>query len=295
MNTKQPLAVLGGDQRQMYMSRTLAAMGYEVYTWGLFEWCVPVPPTVHACSCWQDAVAAADTVILPLPATVDGVFVNTPAALPGALLRLSSLLEAMSGKHLLGGRLPPALCTAAEGQDIRVTDYYTSEILQLKNALPTAEGAISIAMQRLPVTVQGSEVAVVGYGRIGALLAARLEAWGAHVSVFARRGEARALAELSHHTAFPLSKQDGYAALCALSPRCRVLFNTVPVRVMTEDVLSQMPRGCLLIELASMPGGIDSVAAQRLGFDYVLGSALPGKHTPESAGVILGESLVELL
>jgi len=46
-----------------------------------------------------------------------------------------------------------------------------------------------------------------------------------------------------------------------------------------------------LIDLASAPGGIDLGAAQELGLQCVWGTALPGKHTPESAGIILAQTV----
>ena len=52
--------------------------------------------------------------------------------------------------------------------------------------VPTAEGAIQIAMEELPITIHGANVLVIGNGRIGSLLAGRLQCLGAHVTVSAR-------------------------------------------------------------------------------------------------------------
>ena len=40
--------------------------------------------------------------------------------------------------------------------------------------MPTAEGAIQLAMEELPITLHGARVLVIGYGRLGRVLADRL-------------------------------------------------------------------------------------------------------------------------
>ena len=49
--------------------------------------------------------------------------------------------------------------------------------------MPTAEGAIQLAMEELPITLHGARVLVIGYGRLGRVLADRLAGLKARVSV----------------------------------------------------------------------------------------------------------------
>lgn len=294
MATKRKLAILGGDGRQIAMVNCLSKMGYEVLVWGLGD-CRNLFDEKFLCQDWERAVTLSDAVILPLPASLDGISVNCARESPGAFLRISGVLDAMRGRMLLGGKLSETVCALAEKRGIQTVDYFDSEILQLKNALPTAEGAISIAMNELPITIDGLTCAVIGYGRIGSILARKLHALGAHVTVYARRAEIRTLAELDGHCAKSLDEGNGYVALSALPVGCRVVFNTVPTRVMTKEFLDCVPKNCVLIDLASAPGGIDLCAARELGLRCVWGTALPGKHTPESAGHILAQTIDALL
>ena len=103
------------------------------------------------------------------------------------------------------------------------------------------------------------------------------------------------MAELAHHKTRTLSDADEYASLKALPLGCRAIFNTVPTRVMTKEILESVPKNCILIDLASAPGGIDLAAAQELGLRTVWGTALPGKCTPESAGWILAQTVEDFL
>ena len=286
--------MIGGDRRQISMAKDLAERGYDVRVWGLGK-CRDAIGEAVACTNWETAVRDADAVILPLPASLDGLRVHCPLHDQDVFLRVTTLLDAITGRFLLGGRITPPIRSIAEQKNVRWIDYYESELLQQKNALPTAEGAIAIAMQELPVTVDGVSAAVIGYGRIGALLADKLSSLGARVTVYARRRESLTAAELRHHAIARIANNEGGSGIDAFPKDCRVIFNTVPHRLISNDALSLIPRDCVYVELASPPGGIDHSAATEKGLRVVWGAALPGKCAPESAGRILSEALTELL
>ena len=104
MTDRITLAVLGGDVRQIAMAGVLANQGYRVLVWGLGE-CDAGVGAATPCESWQNAVEAAHAVILPLPASADGVRVHAPLHNAEHSLRVSTLLEKMSGRLLLGGRI----------------------------------------------------------------------------------------------------------------------------------------------------------------------------------------------
>ncbi len=278
---KRSLAVLGGDMRQVSMIDALRARGFEIKAWGL-------PPVCEQSKHWTDALRDCDVVLLPLPFSLDKVHVN---ATPADMLRVDHLLSQIPGGTLLGGKLTEEVKNLAQKHGIRCIDYFESEVLQLKNALPSAEGAVSVAMQNLPITLDGCETVVIGYGRIGELLARKLNALGAFVTVFARRDEALTRAELAGCRTVKLACQSGVSTLEAIAPTARVVFNTVPEWVLTRRVLDRISRRCLLIDLASAPGGIDLAAARELGLQTVWATALPGKYAPESAGIYLAQAV----
>jgi len=293
---EQPIriALLGGDCRQISMARQLGAEGFSVTVWGLGSPGEAILPAVVAPT-WQEAIRDAVAVVLPLPVTSDGVRLRCPLAGEGEPLRLDTLLGEMGDRLLLGGRMEEPLRAAADRLWIRWMDYYESEELQLKNALLTAEGAISVAMERLPVALHGCSAAVIGYGRIGSLLSDLLAALGASVTVYARREESLTLARLRRHRGIRLSmgEEDPFPATDPLS--YRVLFNTVPHRLLTPAVLARLPKSCLLVDLASAPGGWDWKDASALGLSGVWATALPGKYASESAGIYLAETVSRLL
>lgn len=279
--------ILGGDGRQIALLHLLREKGISVSAWGIGEESTETD--------WRNAVRDAEVILLPLPSSGDGVRIRSPFR-EGLGLRFSCLLETLSPNTLIcGGRLPQIWVEQARQARLRVLDYFDSEALQLRNALPTVEGAILLALQALPVTLDGCEIAVLGYGRIASLLAEKLTALGAIVTVYARKERDLIHARLRHCQSVHLCGSDERSSLCGLSKSCRMVINTVPVPLITEPILQCWPKTCLLMELASLPGGFDIAAAERLGFARIMAAALPGKYFPETAGKILGETLIELV
>lgn len=280
-------AVIGGDRRQIAMLKGLRRRGISVSAWGIGEF--------SDTNDWQSIAKDADVIVLPLPTSDDGVRIRSPLQ-EGVGLRYLNLLNVLKPNALvLGGKLPALWEEQAKQRGIRIYDYFLSEPLQMYNALPTVEGAILLALDALPVTLDGCEVAVLGYGRIGSLLAEKLRNLGARVTVYARKERDLAHARLRHCTAVALQGTDEASSLCGLSDQCRIVFNTIPQTIVTEAVLRCWRRDCVLMELASLPGGFDRSAVEKLSFSWVLASALPGKYFPETAGMILADVLTDLV
>ncbi len=285
------IAVLGGDKRMDFAARELTRLGFDVREWGRG---VSDDAAVFAKNArkWFSDV---DVLMLPLPASLNGTHLFTPFLKNEEGLRMETLFQAAPDKLWLVGRFGEALHLRANRDGIRCIDYFDSEILQLKNALPTAEGAIEIAMREIPVVLDGTRVSVIGYGRIGEVLSHKLKALGADVTVYARRQTVCERAKLLGLFAKQiLSLPTGECDL-AFDASTRVIFNTVPSRLFTRSVLQALPHECLIIDLASAPGGVDMTAAKELGIRSIWATALPGKCAPESAGVILGQTVHSIL
>lgn len=73
----------------------------------------------------------------------------------------------------------------------------------------------------------------------------------------------------------------------------RVVFNTVPHTVLDAELLGELRRDCVLIELAS-GSGFDRAAAEALGLRCVAGGGLPGKVAPEAAADTIHAALIKL-
>ena len=241
------ITVAGGDLRQAHLANTLAIDGFAVTALRL-ERDVPLCALVHKEHDARAALSQSDVIILPLPVTTDGEHVNAPFS--GESLPLDEvLLYAKRDALLCGGMVGEDLQNRAHDSGFEIVDYLEREELAVKNAISTSEGAISIAMQERPFTIFGSKCIVTGFGRISRVLARMLVALGAEVTVAARRYSDLAWAEIFGCKAKPIAKLKDYAG------EADILFNTVPSMVLKEDVLSRLGHDCLVIDLASKPGG----------------------------------------
>ena len=160
----------------------------------------------------QALTDGAEAVVLPSPATRDGVHIA------GTDIPFSSL-SFRAEQRVFGGFLP----SAWKKDGVPLLDLSHSESFQLKNAALTAEGAIATALSASGRGFYGLSLAIVGYGRIGRLLAARLSGFGVPITVYARRKETRTEAALAGYKTHPLGEDTVFSE--------SVLFNTVPEHV----------------------------------------------------------------
>lgn len=130
---------------------------------------------------------------------------------------------------------------------------------------------------------------VVGYGRVGRALAARLRALGAEVTVCAPTADQRAAAAAGACRALPLDRLPDAAA------GADFLFNTVPAPVIGADALGNLPDDALLMDLASPPGGFDRPAVEVRGIALRRSPGIPGRVVPLTAGLVLADVVEELV
>ena len=288
---RRVIAVLGGDIRMNFAARKLVELGHDVREWGRNRDDDAIVFSKQANEWFSDV----DVLMFPLPTSFDGTHIWTPLHESGDDLRMETFFRSAANKLWLVGRLNESLSLRIKQEGIDCIDYFESEILQLKNALPTAQGAIEIAMRELSIVLDGAKVAVIGYGRIGEVLSHKLKVLGANVTVYARRQESCIRAEIFGCNSKQIIQPSRGDDIFDFDTNTRVIFNTVPSRLFTRSVLQSLPRECLIIDLASAPGGIEINAANELGIRFIWATALPGKCAPESAGIFLGETAHSIL
>ena len=273
--------VIGGDLRQVRLTELLHREGHTVHMYALDR-------AVEGGEDSTKGVELADCVILPLPVTGDGSLLNTPLA--DTSHPLAGVLDSLRpGQVICAGKVDPHTAALAAERGLVLHDYFAREELAVANAVPTVEGAIQIAMEELPITIHGARVLVIGCGRVGKLLAHRLKALGAKVSLAARKCADLAWAEAHDFSVEHTEELDGW--LCPYD----LIVNTVPARVLGLERLSELKEGCLVIDLASKPGGVDFEAARQLGVKVVWALSLPGKVAPVTAARAIWSTICNIL
>ena len=294
MKSKKKIVLLGGDQRHGTAAKALWSMGWDLTIWGQdrSDWKEDGMPQVSE---WKTAVGEADALVLPLPVSMDGIYLNSPLAPTDVRLSLKEIFSACPCRcAVIGGRIPKEAVAFAESLGLRVFDYFDSEPFQIHNAYTTAEAALSIAMNRLERNLRCSRIAVTGFGRIAKHLVGLLIPIGAKVTVAARKAEDLAWAASLGCEALSL----GEAREETLSKLCHgydVIYNTVPHWLFDRSFLEKMDEETFLIDLASVPGGVDICAAKELGINVLWATSLPGKYAPLSAGELIADCVSGIL
>ena len=153
------------------------------------------------------------------------------------------------------------------------------------NAYITAEATAVEVLQMSECSIKGQKVMITGYGCCGQKIANIFSKLGADVVVVARRSEVRKKA-----------KEDGFSAVDFVQLEKELLdvntvINTVPSMVLTETCVKTMPKGSIIVDIASKPGGTDFEAARNYKIAAKLALGLPGIYTTTSSANLLKNAI----
>lgn len=288
MKQNLTFAFIGGDPRQVQAISRLASDGHSIRTLALEQASFPVGLPIHEASDLKTCLMGADIVLLPLPYSNGEETICTPFS--KKTVYCSDILREMKPHQLLlVGRADPKLQALADLYSIHVIDYAKREELAILNSIPTAEGALEIALRETPHTIHNSRCLILGYGRIGKHLGMILQGLGAKVAVAARKESDLAWIRARGMDGIPFS------TLAEHLQDWDIVWNTVPAMVLDFKLLSRLSDHCLILDLASRPGGVDFDTAQILGKKVIWALSLPGKCAPETAGDIIKDTIVHIL
>ena len=144
-------------------------------------------------------------------------------------------------------------------------------------------------MEETEITLHGSNILVLGFGRVGKILAKMLDGIGAKVDCEARRDEP--LAWIKAYGYNPVRLEDIDKNL----GKYDTIINTVPSILLDEERLKLLKKQCLIIDLASTPGGVDKKAAKELGIKLVWALSLPGKVAPATSAEYIKETVYNII
>lgn len=281
------IAVLGGDAREVIMADLLSRDGFDVSTYGLGPAaCQALGPEERLAgvakleaSSVLEAVGGRQWLLCPAPGLGEGdvvyaPYARSPISLNESLLRAS----AVNKGGIVLGRASSSLLALAQAVPTTVYQSKNDEALRVRVATSAAEGLLALLVGRTDQVLRDQRVLVLGYGATGSAVADRLVLLGASVTVAARREESLARAEQHGALTVPF---DGRAAAMA---DATVIVNTVPsTSSMPLAVLKELD-GCLVIDIASPPGGTDHPAAQAAGCPVTWIRGVAGERAPRTAG-----------
>ena len=280
---KARIAIVGGDDRELTLARELARKGYDIRLCG-FD--TRAPDGTEHFSCPREAARGVQAVILPMAGVKGDFSAHCPGNARPPVINADFFAVLPEKTPVFIGWATKELKELAA--KVRLIEIAQDDELAVLNSIPTAEGAIALAINETPITIHGNKAMVVGFGRCGITLGRMLGAMGAQVTVAARKASQRARAgEMGFSTC-------GISDLCQHVETMAFIFNTIPAPVLTEEVLANAGKCRLLVDIAS-GGGTDFAAARSLDIKALLAPGLPGKVAPETAGKILAKVIPRLL
>lgn len=278
--------VLGGDLRSLKLAEFLLKDGNGVNIYGFNK--ATFKGDLQECEDLEKSLAKTDVVLGPIPCTNDDENIFAPFS--DKNISISEVFRLMNHKQLfLAGRINEKIIHMSEVFNVYCVDLLKREELSILNSIPTAEGAIQIAMEEMPITLHGCKALVLGYGRIGKILAKMLLGLGVDVYVEARKYSDLAWIDSYSYNSVNLMELDNYIG------EMDVIFNTIPNIILDINKLKLLKSDCLLIDLASKPGGVDFEAAAGLGVKTIWALSLPGKVAPVTAGKYIKDTVKNVL
>ncbi|MBR6640914.1 MAG: dipicolinate synthase subunit DpsA, partial [Clostridia bacterium] len=223
-----------------------------------------------------------DVVILPIPFTKDRVHIL------GEGIEILPFIKKCTGKLVIGGALN-VFTDEFKASNVECIDLMEQDSIALLNAIPTAEGAIAKAMEYTDIVLHKSNVLVLGFGRVGKILAHKLKGLDANVFCEARKKKDLAHANALGYNVVKLEE------LGNVLGNIDIIFSTIPKEILNEDYLKLLKKDAVIIDLASSPGSVDYMAARKYNIDAYLELGLPSKVAPKSAAKYLKEEIDSIL
>lgn len=281
-------AIIGGDMRIVNLAEMLAREGNKIYVYGLEKMdTLKDKENIEICENLRKTVQNAEIVIGPIPFSADGKNINTPFSDNQIIIR--ELMEMLNGKILIAGSISSNVYEMVNDEYIEIIDLMKREELAVLNTIATAEGTIEIAIKNTPKILHGSNCLILGFGRIGKVLARKLNGLSVKVTCAARKND-----DFAWITAY------GYKSLNINTlgenlNQFDIIVNTAPHTILTKERLQYVRKDCLLIDLASNPGGIDKMAAKENELQLIWALSLPGKVAPVTSAEFIKDTVYNVI
>ncbi|MCB1385093.1 MAG: serine carboxypeptidase [Nitratireductor sp.] len=273
---KTVIAVVAGDAREQEIARCAVRAGATVRAYG-FPWPEGGIEGVYQASDAADALKGADIALFPIPGiTAEGALFAPKC--PEKIIPTREMLAGMNRPgHIILGWADANLKAHCEVLGITLHEYEWDVDLMLLRGPAIVEGVLKVIIENTDITIHKSNVMLVGQGTIGSLLTHTLIGLGAHVHVAARNAVQRAAAHAAGAEALTLEEMPAFL------PRSDIVIGSVPKQLLGRDLLQQLPKHALLVDVAAPPGTIDRETAAELGLKTVWARGM-GSRAPITVG-----------
>lgn len=268
--------IVGGDMRNYMLADKLAKDKNKVKIYGFENIELELNENIEKVENIENIENVKDNYIIisAIPFSKDGENIYAPYS------NKKIGINILKDKKIIAGGVKEATINK---YNLKVNDIFKDEATIILNTIPTAEGAIQLAMEKTNYTLSSANVLILGFGRVGKILCNKLKGIGANVFAEARKNTD--LAWIKAYGYNPVSLKDLKANVCKMD----IIFNTIPEKILDKSTLILIHKESLIIDLASAPGGTDFESAQKLGIESILYSGIPGKVAPDDAAEYIKE------
>ena len=285
---KNRYLVLGGDLRNIKLAGMLADDGNRVYSFGQDRSDEILDDgRIEKCTSLKTAMEKAQVIIGPVPFSSNEDFINAPFA--HDKIMIDDLMKTNKGKIFISGSIKDDLKKKLDEKYMEVIDIMKRDDLAILNTIATAEGTIEVAIKNTDKILQGSRVLILGFGRVGKIVANKFSKMSALVTCAARK-----VSDLAWIKAYGYNSLNINDMLYDLK-EFDIIINTVPQTILRERELKHIDAEALLIDLASSPGGIDGKMATSMGLNFIWALALPGRIAPSSSAKFIKDTVYTIL
>lgn len=284
MNKNITIGIIVDDLRQIYMAKFLQKEGYKVILIHSDELNFP-KQDYHIIEDMHDLIYKSNIIVAPVPF----IKVNKIMNITDFLYNLGIQKSNDNTFILYAGLMDNQIADQLNKQNIKYIDYYESENLTIYNTIATAEGIIAEAILNSNTNIHNSEALVLGYGKCAKTLACKLKGLGAKVTICARNNKDLSIAQCAGYNIVNLHN------LIMEINRYEYIFNTIPAPILDENILSHINHESIILDIASMPGGVNKEYANNHNINVIHKLGIPGLYSPKSSGIALALDLLKII
>ncbi|MFA5602277.1 MAG: dipicolinate synthase subunit DpsA [Bacilli bacterium] len=278
---------LGGDKRQKQMIRDLYEKGHNINLLGFEN--LDTDNKLKKVTLNNLNISKYDVIIFPVGGVNKNFMIKAYYHNNDIKIDPNILKDTKEDVLIFTGVKTPFLKTIEDISKRNIIPLMNEKDVVIPNAIVTCEGIVKDLIDCSDVTIYGSNIMVIGYGNVGKRLVELLHNMGAKVKVAVKEKEDYfALSKLGIKSFY--SKDIKHYL-----EHSNIIVNTAPSLVLSKDELKLVNKDTYLLDVASLPGGIDLDSANELGLKnkHLLG--IPGYTAPITAGRILSKKINEYI
>ena len=284
MTKKIDVGILGGDKRQIELINLFHNEGYNTFATG-FDKVISKILVINYNV--KELLEKSEFLIFPIPISKDNIYFNTPFS--EFKTPIKNCIREMYNKKIFCFDSNKLLRLCPEFEGYQYYDLAENEDFLLGNAKITAECAIELVKSEFNINnFKDLKILICGFGRIGKSLTDLLIKEDAKLSVSARKlKDIKKIESLKVNAVFTqnLKEYSGFD----------LIFNTIPHIIFDENTLKTTANNSIIIDLASIPGGVDRDAAEKLNIKVKQALALPGKMEPYKSAELIKNTILNII